>query len=110
MNETIVIFRMDETGDCFALFPELPSDHQGFCCTAYQRVGQHCGADYNLCIAQSNPATPAEYGDLFDELERRRYVLSVRRRATPEMHERRRRIAAEWRGAALEHKLASMAR
>ena len=102
MSETIVIFRKDETGDCFALFPELPSDDQGFCCTAYQHVGQHCAADYNLCIAQSDPATPAEYGDLFEELERRGYVLSVRRRATPEMHERRRRIAAEWRGAALE--------
>ena len=110
MNETIVVFRKDETGDCFALLPELPSDHQGFSCTAYQRVGQHCGADYNLCIAQSDPATPTDYFNLFKELERRGYILSVRRRATPEMHERRRRIAAEWRGAALVQKLASMAR
>ena len=72
-------------------------------CTAYQHVGQHCAADYHGCIAQSDPATPAEYADLYEELERRGYILSVRRRATPEMHERRRRIAAEWRGAALEN-------
>ena len=39
------------------------------------------------------PNTP----DLFEELERRGYDLTVRRRATPDMHERRRRIAAERR-------------
>ncbi len=112
MSETIVIFRKDRTGwkDCFALFPELPSDEFGNFCTAYQHVGQHSAADYYGCIAQSEPATPAEYADLFKELERRGYILSVHRRATPEMHERRRRIAAEWRGAALEQKLASVAR
>jgi hypothetical protein len=99
MSETVVIFRRDRTGwkDCFALFPELPADQFGNLCTAFQHVGQHCAADYHGCIAQSDPATPAEYRDLHDELERRGYNLSVRRRATPEMHERRRRIAAEWR-------------
>ena len=112
MNEVIVIFRKDRTGwkDCFALFPELPSDEFGRYCTAYQRVGQHCAADYHGCIAQSDPAAPAEYTDLFKELERRGYILAVRRRATPEMHERRRRIAAEWRGTAMEKQLASAAR
>jgi hypothetical protein len=99
MSETIVVFRKDRTGwkDCFALFPELPSDDQGFLCTAFQHIGQHCAADYHGCIAASDPATPAEYRDLYEELERRGYNLSVRQRATPEMHERRRRIAAEWR-------------
>jgi hypothetical protein len=98
MNETIVVFRKDRTGwrDCFALFPELPADNFGRYCTAYQHVGQHCAADYQGCIAGSDPASPAEYGDLFEELERRGYILSVRRRATPEMHERRRRVATEW--------------
>ena len=102
MSETVVVFRKDETGDCFALFPELPSDDQGFCCTAFQHVGQHCAADYYGCIARSDPADPAEYADLYEELERRGYNLSVHRRATPEMHERRRRIAAEWRVALAE--------
>jgi hypothetical protein len=112
MSETIVVFRKDRTGwkEPFALFPELPSDNQGFYCTAFQHIGQHCAADYNSCIAQSDPATPAEYAVLYEELERRGYILSVRQRATPEMHERRRRIAAERRGAALEKQLASVAR
>ena len=69
----------------------------------YQHVGQHCAADYNLCIAQSDPAAPAAYKDLYEELERRGYNLSVHRRATPDMHERRRRIAAERRAAAPEN-------
>ena len=29
MSETIVIFRQDRAGECFALFPELPSDESG---------------------------------------------------------------------------------
>ena len=99
METTIVIFRMDREGIVFALFPELPSDTQGFFCTAYQHVGQHCGADFQGCIAQSRPAKADEYTALFNELERRGYHLQINRRATPVMHERRRRIAAEWRGA-----------
>jgi hypothetical protein len=102
MSETIVIFRQDISGECVALFPELPADNFGNFCTAFQHVGQHCSADYHGCIAASDPATPAEYKNLYEELERRGYNLTVRRRATPEMHERRRRIAAEWRCKPLE--------
>ena len=97
MNQIVVIFRRDRTGGCFALFPELPADDRGILCTAYQRVGQHCAANYHGCIANSDPASRAEYVDLFEELERRGYHLSVRRRATPDMHERRRRLAMERR-------------
>jgi hypothetical protein len=97
MNQIVVIFRRDRTGDCFAIFPELPGDDRGFFCTAYQHFGEHCTADYHGCISQSDPASRAEYDDLFEELERRGYHLTVRRRATPEMHERRRRLAAERR-------------
>jgi hypothetical protein len=99
MNKTIVIFRKDRTGwkDCFALFPELPADNYGHYCDSYQHIGQHCSADYHGCIAASDAAKPDEYADLFEELERRGYNLVVRQRATPEMHERRRRMAAEWR-------------
>ena len=112
MNETIVVFRKDRTGwkDCFALFPELPSGEFGRYCTAHQRVGQHCAADYYGCISRSDPTTPAEYANLLKELEQRGYILFVRRRAPPDMHERRRRIAAEWRGAAMKKQLASAAR
>jgi hypothetical protein len=105
MDTTIVIFRRDRTGwkDCFALFPELPADNFGHYCTCYQHVGQHCGADYQGCIAASDPARPEEYRDLYEELEKRGYDLLVRRRATPEMHERRRRAAAECRLAQMAH-------
>ena len=57
MSETIVIFRKDRTGwkDCFALFPELPSDEFGNLCTAFQHVGQHCAADYQPLHCQQRP-------------------------------------------------------
>ena len=97
MSEVVVIFRQDTSGECFALFPELPADQFGNFCTAYQHVDQHFAADYDRCIAASDPAEPADYTNLNEELERRGYILSVRRRATPEMHERRRRIVAERR-------------
>ena len=95
MSETIVIFRKDRTGwkDCFALFPELPADNYGHYCTCYQHVGQHCAADYQGCVAGSDPASPHEYRDLYEELEKRGYNLVVRQRATPVMHERRRMAA-----------------
>ncbi len=97
MSETVVIFLRDRDGSVFALLPELPADEAGRCCTAYQHVGQHCAADYDLCVSRSDPAAPAEYRDLFEELERRGYDLTVRRRTTPDMHERRRRLATERR-------------
>lgn len=102
MGTTVVIFRVDKEGVVFALFPELPADECGHFCTAYQNIGQHCAADYYGCIANSDPACPAEYADLSEELEKRGYHLTVRRRAAPEIHERRRRIAAEWRVKSLE--------
>ena len=70
-NTTIVIFRKVRTGheDCFALFPELPADIDGMCCTAYQHFGQHCSADYQGCIANSDPASAADFTDLFEELD-----------------------------------------
>ena len=73
MSQVVVIFRKDRTGgkDCFALFPELPGDDRGIHCTAYQHIGQHCAAEYQGCITNSEPAAPGEYADLFGELERR---------------------------------------
>lgn len=92
---TIVIFRRDLDGykDCFALFPELPADNHGRYCTCFQHVGQHCAADFHACIANSDPAKPAEYAELQRELEQRGYELTIRRRATPQMHQRRRQEA-----------------
>jgi hypothetical protein len=102
---TVVMFRRDREGVTFALFPELPADDHGRLCTAYERAGQHCAADYSLCVAHSDPAAPDEYAELYRELERRGYDLSVRQRATPEMHESRRRIAAERRCRSSQRRL-----
>ena len=93
METTIVVFRMDKEGIVFALMPELPADNQGWYCTCYQHIGQHCAADYYGCIAQSRSAKPDECSALLIELERRGYHVEVRQRATPVMHERRRRFA-----------------
>jgi hypothetical protein len=98
METTIVIFRVDREGIVFALFPEVPADNYGSYCTAYQHIGQHCAADFQLCIANSRPATADEYADLFEELERRGYHLEAHQRATAVMHERRRSLAAQCRG------------
>lgn len=105
MSQVTVIFRKDRAvgKEPFALFPELPADTHGHYCTAYQHFGQHCAADYQGCIAASDSASPEEYHDLFEELEKRGYALVVKQRATPEMHERRRRIAAECRVAQTAH-------
>jgi hypothetical protein len=93
METTIVIFRRDKEGIIFALMPELPADNQGIYCTCYQHIGQHCAADYHGCLAHSRPARPQEYADLLVELEKRGYHVIVKQRATPVMHERRRRFA-----------------
>ena len=90
---TVVIFRMDREGNVFALFPEEPADNHGFYCTCYQHVGQHCAADYYLCIAESRATIPAEYADLEAELRQRGYDLEVRQRSTNAMHQRRRQLA-----------------
>ena len=95
METTIAIFRMDREGNVFALMPELPADNDGIYCTCYQHVGQHCAADYYLCIAESRPATPAEYADLEAELRQRGYDLEVWQRATYAMHQQRRQLAAD---------------
>jgi hypothetical protein len=63
MGTTIVIFRADREGIVFALMPELPSDNYSLYCTAYEHVGQHCAADYGLCIQFSRPAKPDEYAN-----------------------------------------------
>ena len=54
----------------FALFPADPADNYGYLCTSYQHIGQHCGADYDLCIRASRPATRREAAPLLTELRR----------------------------------------
>ena len=95
MEATAVVFRVDRTGTVFALFPEITADYDGFYCSCFQHVGQHCSADFYGCIADSRRATAKEYADLFNELKQRGYSMKVCRRASRKMHERRRKLAAE---------------
>lgn len=95
-----VVFRMDppsEGGECFALFPTLPSSYDGSFCTCYQHHGQHSGADYDACISKSRPASEPEYRSLMRELEGRGYRMVVIQRAVPALHARRRTEAARIR-------------
>ena len=71
---TLVVFRRwKSNGGIIALFPELPSDYQGWYCDSYERVGQHGGADYQGVIRATIPVSNEDASDLFRELERRGY-------------------------------------
>jgi len=81
-SKTIVIFRKwkGEHDDILALFPEIDA---GECqCQSYLHIGQHGGADYQYCIRSTVPATPEEYKDLKEELEKIGYNLIIRKRYT----------------------------
>ncbi len=75
-----------DDADVFALFPVLPADNAGTFCTSYQHVGQHAAADYQHCIRNSRPATPAEAADLLAELRAIGYNPRPIKRASPAMH------------------------
>ncbi len=79
-EKTDVVFRFDTTkdwkGTIFALLPHECCDQQGHV-TTYQNLGQHSAADYDYCMAQSRPATPAEYADLKKEMEGLGYNFNV---------------------------------
>ena len=104
-EKTVVVFRKwrpKQWGHCgdgiLALFPEIPTKPDGgFECEAYERIGGHGGADYWACIRRTRPATPAEYADCKIELEGQNYgyILDVRKRASPAMHDKRRKAARE---------------
>jgi hypothetical protein len=69
---TAVIFRKwkpKHGGSVLAIFPALPSDARGKYCEMYEHVGQHSGGDYNIVMARTTPATPADYRALKRELE-----------------------------------------
>lgn len=74
-----VVFRVDDDGDVFALFPDEMADNQGHCVT-YAHVGQHSAADYVLCLQRSRPATVEEYRKLAEELRQIGYQLQIRSR------------------------------
>jgi hypothetical protein len=77
-EKDVVIFRVDDEGTAYPLFPYL--EGSSGCCTAYQHIGQHCSADYQLCIQTSRPAKQSEYKELATELRRIGYKLTIRKR------------------------------
>lgn len=81
-DPVVVVFRTWRAAphSVIALFPELDAG-RGLC-LSFEHLGQHGGADYSLVIAQTRPATEAEYAPLRRELEGApyHYRLQVRRR------------------------------
>jgi len=79
-HKTDIVFRCDKHGDfkgiVFALFPHEVSDHKGNV-MSYQHVGQHSGANYNGCVADSRLATAEEYKGLKEEMESIGYNINI---------------------------------
>lgn len=64
--------------DIIALFPYIDAGNGH--CNSYEHVGQHGGASYIGVMSQTTPATPDEYKDLAEELERIGYNLDIKKR------------------------------
>lgn len=82
-NKTTVIFRKYPDGEIIALFPLMPDSAVSLepLIMSYLHIGQHGGANYQVVLSQTTPATPAEYGDLAKELEEVGYEnLVIRKR------------------------------
>lgn len=102
MQEILAVFRVDPDGSGFVLFPTLAYDRYGHRCDCWQPVGQHCGADYNGCIAASRPASAeltaslkAEYEGCYNGLpDIPAFTLKVAQRVTHHVHEARRAEAS----------------
>lgn len=74
LDVTKVVFRIFH-GEVIALMPyQIES---GTSVLSYQHIGQHSGADYQHCIANSKPAKESEYKDLLKELTDIGYNVSV---------------------------------
>jgi hypothetical protein len=95
MTDLVVFRKWRDCGTIIAMFPELPSDLQGWYCDAYEHVGQHGGADFHGVIQHSIPARPDEYADLAEELTRIGYNLRPIKRASWRHHEKRRQTARQ---------------
>jgi hypothetical protein len=94
MDTTLVVFRRwHDSSDIIALFPEIPTDLNGWYCEAYEHVGQHGGANYHGVVQATKPATDEEAASLAQELTRIGYNLQPIRRASQTVHERRRATA-----------------
>jgi hypothetical protein len=90
-DKTIVIFRIwKDTGDVIALFPRIPSDLNGWYCQSYMHIGQHGGADFDVVMRATRPASRRESLSLRRELRQIGYRLTPVRRTSHLMHQQRR--------------------
>ena len=78
-EKTKVIFRKFKSGDIIALFPEIPADMTAYNCLSYMSFGQHGAASPSL-VNDTKSATPDEYKDLYKELTKIGYNLTVIKR------------------------------
>ena len=88
-EKTLVIFRTDREGVCFALFPEDPGNIDPTTCSCYQHNGQHGSADFHGCISTSRPSTEQEKAPLKQELENIGYCIREVKKASYKQHKRR---------------------
>lgn len=88
--DTIVLFRADhkKPHEVTAIFPEVPSDYEGYNMMCYAHVGQHGGCSQQF-VWGTRPAKPDEYASLKTELEQIGYRLIVRQRISPQMRSTR---------------------
>lgn len=97
---TAVVFRKwKDNGQIIALFPELPSDLQGWYCDSYMHIGQHGGADYYGVVQYTTLASRTESASLARELRRIGYRLKPMHRASRHQHDRRREAARQFASA-----------
>jgi len=91
----VVFRRWRDTGDVIALFPDIPSDYDGYFCLSYEHVGQHGGADFYGVVRATLPVESQEYERLAKELTSIGYQLRTVQRASRQMHERRIKAARD---------------
>lgn len=93
-EKTIVIFRRwKDTGNVVAIFPEIPSDNQGYMCEMFEHHGQHTGRDCRGVVGRTTPAKGPDVKALARELRGRGYRLLIRRKAHHTYAEKRMREA-----------------
>lgn len=84
-----VVFRKPENEPAYALLPELPGNSDPKSCTVFDYDAGHSSGNYEVCMAETRPAKPAEYTRVAVAMQRYGYNVAVHDRATPEMHARR---------------------
>jgi hypothetical protein len=99
-DQILVVFRVYPDGEVIALMPYEVEDEFGHLCVCavfdlYVRVGHYDGANPQIVVSQTAPATPKQYRPLLKELTQLGYKVVVRRRIPSDATERRRQQLRE---------------